>query len=283
MKSIRRGLSVGLSFVLLWAFMSFSEENSRTAILGALDEELVLLEEQLMNGEHHQIEGIQFTAGNVRGRPIVLARTGAGKVNAAMITTLLIEHFQPAEVIYTGIAGGVNSELLPGDIVIAARTAQHDLGSLTADGILHWGVRNPINGERNPVFFPADARLVMLAERSAGRVAFEHIDPDSIDRAPKVVTGTVVTGDVFVSSAAKRMELRQRLQADAVEMEGAAVAQICWQRGIPCLVIRCLSDTADENADRDYRNFYRIAAENSARLVVDLVAQLATRGSPEGQ
>jgi adenosylhomocysteine nucleosidase len=271
-------------FILLFIIgLTSAEEGSLTGILGASTEEIMLLEGKVTDGQEQHIEGIRFIVGEMEGRRVVLARTGVGKVNAAMVTTLLIEHFRPSEVIVTGLAGGINPDLLPGDIVIAERTAQHDLGSLTPDGLRNWGVRNPVTGERNPIFFPADARLLELAERSGQGIAFEKIKTDVTIRIPQVITGVVVTGDVFVSSSAQRLQLRQNLQADAVEMEGAAAAQICWQQSIPCLVVRCLSDIADESADQDYRDFYEIAARNSATLVADLVEQLAAEESPEDE
>jgi adenosylhomocysteine nucleosidase len=246
-----------------------------------LDDEIILLEKKVTHKKELTIEGIRFISGAIEGRQIILARTGAGKVNAAMVTTLLIEHFKPSEVIFTGIAGGINPDLLPGDIVIAAKSAQHDLGSITEGGLQNWGVRSPITGERNPVFFAADARLLTLAETASKKVQFEKIETSGISRVPEVIRGIVVTGDVFVSSSSKKTELRENFQADAVEMEGAAVAQICWQQGISCLIVRCLSDTSDENAEQDYREFYKMAARNSARLVTHLVRQLAAEQSLE--
>ena len=259
---------------LLVAGTSGPDARPLTAILGALDAEVALLSDRMVDRQERLIEGIRFAEGRLEGREVVLARTGVGKVNAAMIATLLIEHFRPSEVIFTGVAGGINPELKTGDIVIATKTAHHDLGSFGPDGFKNWGVRNPVNRKRNPVHFPADDRLVALAVTSADSVDLERIVTGGVDRKPRIVKGTVVTGDMFVESSAKKTELRQRLQADAVEMEGAAVAQICWQQGVPCLVIRSLSDLADEAADTDFEMFLKTAAQNSAALVVELVKQL---------
>ena len=281
MQQIELVVTICISIFLFSNGLSLAEEGPLTGILGASTEEIRLLEEKVTDAREQYIEGIQFISGEIKGRQIVLARTGAGKVNAAMVTTLLIEHFKPSEVIFTGIAGGINPDLLPGDIVIAAKTAQHDLGSITTDGLQNWGVRNPITGERNPVFFAADARLLTLAETANKKVQFEKIETSGISRLPKVIRGIIVTGDVFVSSSPKKIELRESFQADAVEMEGAAIAQICWQQGVSCLIVRSLSDTSDEDAEQDYREFYKIAARNSAKLVTHLVQQLAAEQSPE--
>ena len=247
-----------------------------TAILGAFPTEVTTLEEQVTNKQEHTIEQIRFVSGKLKGRKVAIAFTGIGKVNAAMTTTLMIEHFKPKEVIFTGIAGATNPDLELGDIVIATKAAQHDLGLFTPEGIKHRGARNPLNGRRNPVFFEADKRLLKVAELAVKQVKFKAIKTDTGQRAPKIVKGVVVTGDVFVSSDAKRTELHSILGADAVEMEGAAVAQICYQQSVPCLVIRSLSDNADERARQDWQNFYELAAENSARLVIKITELLGS-------
>ena len=101
--------------------------TSPVAILGAFDEEVAILEAKLANPKAHIIEGIQFLTGTLNQRNVVIARTGVAKVNAAMTATLIIEHFRPSRAIFTGVAGGLNPDLQLGDIVIAEKTAQHDL------------------------------------------------------------------------------------------------------------------------------------------------------------
>ncbi|MBA7655978.1 5'-methylthioadenosine/S-adenosylhomocysteine nucleosidase [subsurface metagenome] len=259
------------------------EENSRpvTAVLGAFEREIIMLEDELTDKQEQRIEGMKFASGRLNGKRIVVAWTGIGKVNAAMTTTLLIEHFRPNEVIFTGVAGGINPQLSPGDIVIAEKTAQHDSGTLWPDSFEHRGARNPLDGWRNPVFFPADERLLKLAVQAAEQVELETIKTSIGERTPRIVKGVVVTGDVFVASPEKCTELRNELGADAVEMEGAAVAQICYQQGIPCLVIRSISDKADEKAREDLGMFHTMAAKNSARLVTEMVELLASELSVE--
>ena len=246
-----------------------------TAILGAVGAEIDLIEQEIADQELQTFLGVRFTLGNLKGRRVVLAKTGVGKVNAAMTATLLIDHFQPAEVIFTGIAGGLNPDLLPGDIVIGAKTAQHDYGDYRVGGFTPSLARNPVDGKRNPLFFRPDRRLLQLAEQAAGRVRLEKVTAGVGERTPRITQGAIVTGDAFIASSSKKAELRDRFHADAVEMEGAAVAQVCYQQGTPCLVIRSLSDNADERADLDLKRFYRTAARNSATFVMALVELLA--------
>ncbi|MBW8041365.1 MAG: 5'-methylthioadenosine/adenosylhomocysteine nucleosidase [Planctomycetes bacterium] len=248
-----------------------------TAILGAFNKEIMMLEEQLADKHEQRIEGMRFVTGKLHGKSVVVAWTGIGKVNAAMTTTLLIEHFSPGEVIFSGIAGGVNPKLYPGDIVIAAETAHHDMGILGADGFYNRGVINPLDGFRNPVFLPADKRLLKLAEQAAEQVELEMIKTTVGERSPRIIKGIVVTGDVFVASPEKGAELHEKLNADAVEMEGAAVAQICYQRQIPHLVVRSISDKADETARVDSMIFQEMAAKNSAALIAKITELLSSQ------
>jgi adenosylhomocysteine nucleosidase len=203
-----------------------------------------------------------------------------GKVNAAMAATLLIDHFRPKELIFSGIAGAINPELKPGDIVIAEKTAQHDLGTLTPEGIQLRGMRNPADWERNPVFLDGEPQLVLLAQESAKRITLDKVRSGAGERTPAVVKGIVVTGDVFVVSPSKKEELRRSMKADAVEMEGAAVAQICRQLAVPCLIIRSISDSADANARQDAAAFLDVAVRNSASLVIEIARGLASPRPP---
>lgn len=256
------------------------------AILGAFEQEVILLEDELIDKQQQTIEGIRFISGKLCGKRVVIAFTGIGKVNAAMTTTLLIEHFKPNQVIFTGIAGAVNQQLQPGDIVIAEKTAHHDMGTLWPEGLFHKGVKNRLSGWENPVFFDCDEQLIKLAERAARQVEFSSIRIIYGQRSPKVVKGVVVTGDSFVASADKSAELRKKLNADAVEMEGAAVAQLCYQRGIGFLVIRSISDNADEGAVLDKQTFYMLAAKNSSSLVIEMIdllgAELSSENNAQG-
>jgi adenosylhomocysteine nucleosidase len=278
----RQFFRIGCLFaVILCSSCSFvthsSSKEVRTAILGAEGEEIALLKEKLTEPREHNFEGISFYTGFLGDRSVVVVEAGVGKVNAAMTATLLIEHFRPDEVIFTGIAGSTNPEILPGDIVIGEKSAQHDRGQAVPGSFEILGTINPENKKRNPVFFPADEKLLRAAVAASETVQLERIDTQSGFRQPKMVRGTIVTGDCFVASDAFRSGLREKLKADAVEMEGAAVAQICYQQQVPCIIIRSISDNADERAAADLEKFYKTAAKNSAMLVAEMVNCLAAK------
>ena len=248
-----------------------------TALIGAMPLEMTLLESRLQEKQSRVIMGITFHTGLLNNQPVVLVASGVGKVNAAMVATLMIEQFQPQAVIFTGIAGGVAPELRPGDLIIGSKTIHHDYGSALTGGFQIDSTRNPHTTIRNPLTFPAPEWLLNLATEAAQGVRFESI----IDRPPTVRRGIIATGDLFVASPDKCAEIRRSTGADAVEMEGAAVAQICWQQQTPCLVIRAMSDNADARATFDAKVFRNVAADNSARLVMAIMERLGAGHSTD--
>ena len=241
-----------------------------TGILGAMPVEIQMLESKLQDEQTEKYLNVTFYTGTLNGRKVVLAASGIGKVNAAMTATLLLDHFRPAEVLFTGVAGGINPNLAPGDIVLGEKTAQHDRGKLTSAGF-----SPQPTGEGIPLLMSPPERLLALAEAAAKDAALDKIKTTRGERQPRVIRGIIVTGDIFVASPAKTAELRKMFKADAVEMEGAAVAQVCWQQKVPCLVIRCLSDKADAMADADFDRFVNAAAANSAKLTLSMLNLLA--------
>lgn len=251
-----------------------SPDINLTAILGAFPPELELLHKRMEMARDTLIERILFTRGTLNGRQVVMAQTGIGKVNAAVVTTLLLEHFRPGELIFSGIAGGVNPALSPGDLVIANKLAYHDYGTINTDSFLLRATRNPYSMQENPIFFLCDSVLVSKAVRAGKDVALEKIAGKSGLRQPVIIAGVIVTGDVFVASGNTTQRLRSSLQADATEMEGAAVAQVCWQQQTPFVVFRSLSDDAGNHASMDVKTFYAIAARNAASLVIAIMPSL---------
>ncbi len=243
-------------------------------ILGAFPPELVLLKQQLVQPLDTIIQQIHFTKGLLRGKQVVVVQTGIGKVNAAIVTTLMLEHFKPQSIIFSGIAGGVDSTLLPGDIVIGTTLTYHDFGAVTDAGMMYNPTKNPVTMQPNPLYFTCDAALVSKAMAVAKTVRLEKVQRGSDSFLPTIKSGIIVTGDVFVSSEKLNHQLQYQLHAAATEMEGAAVAQVCWQQQTPFLVIRSLSDNANSKASTDVKHFYEIAAKNAATLVMALLETL---------
>ena len=254
------------------AFAQRYKPRPVTGLLGAFGAEVALVKQSLQRPKTVVVDGVTFTTGRIGKQRVVVVETGIGKVNAAMTTALMLDHFRPRRILFTGIAGGTNPDLQPGDIVIASRTIHHDYQSITFDQKPTIQTRNSISGQMNPAYFLADSLMLLRAQTVTRSVTFEPIPGTT--RPPTVVTGTVVTGDQFISSTQKVAQLRQDFGADATEMEGAAVAQVCYQLQVPHLVIRSLSDRADDNARRDMLSFYQTAARNSAKLVLAIVAGL---------
>ncbi len=249
-----------------------------TGLLGAFGAEVALVKESLKKARTVSVDGVLFTTGRIGKQRVVVAETGIGKVNAAMTTALMLDHFRPRRVLFTGIAGGTNPDLQPGDIVIAQRTAHHDYGSITDKNTPTRQTRNAITKQFNPAYFPADSMLLLLAERVVKTVSLEGIPLEigrSVQPAGEGYDGYCSDGRCFCSLSRKReSSLRADFGADATEMEGAAIAQVCYQLEVPCLIIRSLSDRADAEAHIAYDKFYPTAARNSAKVVIALVNAL---------
>lgn len=247
-------------------------DTSITALLGAFRDELTLIEASLTDPAEVFHNGHRFVTGRLGGRRVVVTLTGIGKTNAALTTALVMAHFEPQRVIFSGIAGGVRADLQPGDIVIGAEVGYHDVRSVTLQMEPTRQTLHPVTFALNPLYFPADPTLLALARQAAQTLPLAVV-PGS-PRPPQVIAGRILTGDEFVNSAQRADAIRAEYGADALEMEGAAVAQVCHQQAVPCLIIRSLSDRADSHAVIDILAFLGTAARNSARLVRAVVEAL---------
>ena len=176
MRPMLRSLCVFSLLLLLLSAVSVAQVGNtprpdRTTrvigILSAMTLEIETLGQELTDKTEMTVQGIRFTTGSLKDRRVVLAHSGMGKVNAAMAATLLVEQFQPTHVLFTGIAGGLNPDLRPGDVVIGAKTAYHDYGEWTPEGFRVGRTVDPFTGKPNPLFFPADAGLLAVAEKAA--------------------------------------------------------------------------------------------------------------------
>lgn len=226
----------------------------KIAIIGAMEEEVTLLRDKIENKTQETIAGCEFTMGSMNGMKVILLRSGIGKVNAAMSTTILLEKFKPDIVVNTGSAGGYNSNLNVGDIVVSSEVRHHDV-DVTIFGYEYGQV------PQLPPAFTADAKLVDIALECAKEI--EDI---------KVAKGLIATGDSFMNDPARVEFVRGKFQElQAVEMEAAAIAQVAYQFGTPFVIIRALSDIAGKESNVSFDQFLDKAALHSATLVMKIV------------
>jgi adenosylhomocysteine nucleosidase len=256
-----------------------AEAPAPVAILSAVDAEAGPLLSVIATPETSTLRGIPCVLGTVAGRRVVVVATGVGKVNAAMTTTLVVERFAPAAVVFTGIAGALDPDLQPGDVVVGERLVQHDLVNQNETGAVLRTVRSPSTRVHGPVRLEADPAL--LADARDAALGLELLPAPDATRAPRVRFGTIATGDTFVSAAARKTQLRDGTGAHAVEMEGAAVAQVCRELGVPFLVVRGVSDRAAGDARVEARRNLGVAARNASAVALAVVHRLAAEPPPD--
>jgi adenosylhomocysteine nucleosidase len=244
--------------------------TAQLAIVGALDAELAPLRPLLTNPTDHQIAGMQVTTAHLADVPVLLAAVGVGKVNATLTLTTLLLSSMPGTVLCLGVAGGINPELFPGDVLIAVRTAQHDYGRQYTTGFYPLAPMNQATSERHPPFWYADRQLVDLAHSVALGVPLQAVPAHT---TPRIIPGTLVSGDLFAVAHSKKAELRTLFSADACDMESAALAQVCAHFELPFLTVRGISDIA-EDLDQVPPEALTIAATNAANVIAALVAAL---------
>ena len=242
------------------------------AVIG-ITREIAPVEARLQSPAVERVRDVIFTSGTIDGARIITARVGVGKVNAAEATTLLLDHFSPAAVIFSGTAGAVDPDLNPGDVVVGTAVGHHDFGTVTASAFVRGPTRDPASGQLDPLFFPAGPELLAAARRAAVTVKPSRLPDAEPGGVPKIIEGVIVTGDSFISSAARRDELRGALKASVVEMEGAAAAQVCARFGVPVIVIRSVTDRAQAQAMPSYVQFVDLASRNAADLAVATVRE----------
>jgi adenosylhomocysteine nucleosidase len=229
----------------------------RTAIVGAMQEELAAVLALMHGAQRHVVAGRTFWAGELHGRDVVAVLARIGKVAAATTATLLIERFETERVVFTGVAGGLGAGVRVGDVVVASAFVQHDMDASP----LFPRHEVPLYGQSRFAADPAlRAALVQAARRALPQA--------------RVHEGLVASGDRFVSSAAEARALVQALpEVLAVEMEGAAFAQVCHDFGVPFAAVRTVSDRADDAAHGDFLAFIRtVASPHSAAIVQALLA-----------
>lgn len=245
----------------------------RTAIVAALHDELASVLALMPDEQRQVVAGREFWVGHLHGQDVVAVLSGIGKVAAATTAALLVERFGVHRIVFTGVAGGLGPGVRVGDVVLARSFLQHDMDASPLFP------RHEVPGYGR-ARFEADAALADALALACGRVL--HKLPQRLDaaavaafglHAPRLHQGLLVSGDRFVAATAESRALQRELpDALAVEMEGAAFAQVCHDFGVPLAVVRTISDRADDDAHVDFPRFLReVASRYSAAIIEELL------------
>lgn len=230
-------------------------ESKPIGIIGAMDNEIELLKSGMEIRKMEAIAGMTYYCGALCGKEVVLVRCGIGKVNAAICAQSLIIHFGVGRIINTGVAGSLDREINIGDIVVSTDAVQHDMDCQA----LGWAKGVIPDSEFS--FFRADEALRRSAVESAGFAVPEI----------RVFEGRVASGDQFIADNARKQAIIADFGAICCEMEGAAIGQVCAQNRVPFVIIRAISDKADDSGHLSYRSFVEAAARHSAAIVRHMV------------
>ena len=234
------------------------QDMKKIGIIGAMELEVEELKSRLDGAKVTKKAGMDFYEGTLGGAPVVVVRCGIGKVNAALCVQILADLFQVTHVINTGVAGSLNAKLDIGDILISKDAVHHDMD------VTPLGYAPGIVPQLEESYFKADKRLAELALESCRKV-----NPDV-----HALMGRVVSGDQFIAKKEVKERLISIFHGDCAEMEGASIAHGSYLNGIPFVIIRAISDKADDSAEMDYPTFEKAAAAHCARLVADLVTAI---------
>ena len=218
-----------------------------TGIIGAMDVEVAILRSMMKNARTETVSGIDFIIGSLEGRRVVLARSGVGKVFAALCAQTMILKFGVTEIVNSGVAGTLTPELHIGDVAISTACVQHDMDT-TAVG-------DPVGliSGINMIELPADTKI---ADRVCAAANVNHR------------LGVIASGDQFVHTTERREWIVSTFKASAVEMEAAAIAQVCFVNKIPFAAIRVISDEASGDVKIDYMTFVKAAAATSSDIAL---------------
>lgn len=231
----------------------------KLGIIGAMEEEVARLKEHMTEVLVTKRASLIFYEGKLMGLPVVVVRSGIGKVNAAICTQQLIDLFQTDTIINTGIAGSLNAKINIGDIVLSTDALEHDMDAVA------FGYELGVIPRMDTSIFPADKDLRALATRVC-----QKVNPEV-----SVHEGRVVTGDQFIADKAKKEWLISTFSGMCTEMEGAAIAHTAYNNRVPFLIIRAISDKADNSATEDYPTFEAKAINHTVQLVCGLAKELA--------
>ena len=220
-------------------------------IIGAMDAEVAALYDMMENREITEAYGYKFAKGRLQGRDVVLARCGIGKVNAAVCTQTMIMMYKPEIIINSGVAGSLSAKLGICDIAVGTDIVQHDVDT-TAFGD-PYGWISTINQH----YFNLDEKVSQAVCAAAEKLGLN------------AVPARIASGDQFISDGEKKKWMVDTFDAMACEMEGGAIAQVCYIGGVRCAVIRAISDSTDGDHAMEYGQFMQIAADNSIKVLME--------------
>lgn len=226
-------------------------------IIGAMDEEIDAYKKHLTNVKKERWKIFTFYKGKFNGKNVVIVKCGVGKVFASMICQILIDRYKTSTILFTGVAGALNKKLNIGDVVVSIDSVHHDFNAIPL------GFKRGQISYTNYRFFGAEKKLVNLALK--------------VDISPHVIIkGRILTGDQFFTQSEKKKHkyLTDELRGDCIEMEGAAVAQVCNINQVPHLIVRTVSDNADGTAVNDYNKFKNVVASNSFKVIDGILKSL---------
>lgn len=218
-------------------------------IISALALETDMLLKNSSVDKKETVCGIEFHEIKIKNKDIVVAVCGVGKVNAARVTQAMILKYDPSLIINTGVAGALSPDLSIGDIVIASKVLQHDMDTTALGDEAGFLSTPPL------VYIPADEKAKTDLISSASSLSYN------------VKEGIVASGDKFVANEEEKLRIRALFSADACEMEGAAIGQVCYLSSVPFAVVRAISDGGNSDSPMDYPTFVRFAAERGAALL----------------
>ena len=227
----------------------------KIGIIGAMDIEVAGLKADMEIKREVRKAKMNFCEGVLKGRDVVVVKSGIGKVNAAVCTQILVDEFQVDAVINTGIAGSLNAKIDIGDIVISTDVVHHDMDAV------NFGYEPGQIPQMDVFSFAADETLAKLAEE-----ACLEVNPEI-----SVFHGRIVSGDQFVADKAVKERIVNLFHGYCTEMEGASIAQAAYLNEVPFVILRAISDKADDSASEDYPTFEKKAAQHCINLVEKLL------------
>ncbi len=227
-------------------------------IIGAMQQEVAELKALMEEVTTERVAGMEFFKGKLEQKEVVVVQSGIGKVNAALCVQVLADRYPIDGIVNTGIAGSLDATIDIGDIVLSTDAVEHDM-DVTAFGYPY----GQVPGTKDRAFV-ADARLLEIAKEASGE----------IQSGIKTHIGRIATGDQFIAQKEKKEWIQTEFEASCTEMEGAAIAHAAVRNEIPFLIVRAISDKADNSAEMDYETFEKMAIENSICLMIAMLKRL---------